>query len=39
MLKGEKEKKLIVEQKKKNKEIKYSEFRYMYFTTKSIPVI
>lgn len=38
MLKGEKEKKLIVEQKKKNKKIKYSELRYMYFTTKSIHV-
>lgn len=37
MLKGEKEKKLIVEQKKKKK-IKYSELRYMYFTTKSIHV-
>lgn len=34
MLKGEKEKKLIVEQKK----IKYSELRYMYFATKSIHV-
>lgn len=37
MLKGEKEKKLIVEPKK-NKKIKYSELRYMYFTTKSIHV-
>lgn len=37
MLKGEKEKKVIVEQKK-IKKIEYSELRYMYFTTKSIHV-